>query len=102
MKTFRSIEDVYEELLVCNKELEDKKITNVSETLYIEHFMFANTNELLDRKTQNRIKEYTFCKAFNCPPYPSLKQTPAEVVDDFLEIELNMNRIKKESHGNNN
>tara|TARA_R110002020_G_scaffold462445_2_gene681944 strand:+ start:801 stop:992 length:192 start_codon:yes stop_codon:yes gene_type:complete len=62
--------------------------------------MFCNTSELLDRKTQIRIKEYSFCKAFSCPPYPTLQETPAEIIDDFLKIERNMNRIKKESHAN--
>ena len=36
---------------------------------------------------QNRIKEYQFCKTFNCPPYPSLADTPAILVDDFFIIE---------------
>ena len=92
---------MYEELLLCSKELEDKEITNVSETLYIEHFMFSNTNELLDRKIQTRIKEYNFCKNFSCPPYPSLKETPAKVIDEFLEIEQIMNRIKLETRKSN-
>lgn len=96
-KTFNSIEDVYEELLLCNQELEDKKVINVSETLYIEHFMFCNTEQLIDKKIQTRIKEYNFCKSFNCPPYPSLKETPAKVIDEFLEIENIMNRIKLET-----
>ncbi len=96
-KIFNTIEDVYEQLLLCNQELEDKKITNVSETLYIEHFMFCNTDQLIDKKIQTRIKEYNFCKSFSCPPYPSLKETPAKVIDDFLEIESIMNRIKLET-----
>ena len=99
---FRNIGDVYEELLVCYKELEDKNILNVSETLYIEHFMFCNTRELVDIKIQNRIKEYNYCKAFSCPPYPTLKETPAQVIDDFLEIDLNMNRVKSERMKNGN
>ena len=91
---------MYEQLLVCYKELEDKEIKNVSETIYLEHLMFCNTSELIDIKIQNRIKEYNFCKTFKCPPYKSLKETPAEVIDDFMEIERIMMEKRRESHDN--
>ena len=80
----------------CYQELEDKNVQNKSETIYIEHFYFANTSELLDSKIQQRIKEYNYCKAFSCPPYPSLNDTPAEMVDDFMEIENIMIQVAKE------
>ena len=80
----------------CYQELEDKDVQNKSETIYIEHFYFANTSDLLDRKIQQRIKEYNYCKAFSCPPYPSLNDTPAEMVDDFMEIENIMMQVAKE------
>ncbi len=95
-KLFNNINDVYGELVNCYEELEAKNIENKSETLYIEHFYFANTYELLDTKVQQRIKEYNFCKAFNVGPYSSLDQTPADVVDDFMEIENIMNNRAKE------
>ncbi len=98
-KKFVSIEDVHGELLNCYKELEEKNVKNISETLYIEHFYFANTYELLDKKIQQRIKEYNYCKAFNCPPFVSLDETPAKVVDEFLEIENIMTNIRKEKNG---
>ena len=103
-KEFFSIDDVYGELLNCYQELQQKRIRNVSETLYTEHFFFCNTSELLDSKTQQRIKEYNFCKAFNCPPYPTIKETPINLIDDFLNIELitlqhSKNKIK-EKNGN--
>ena len=84
----------------CYQELQQKKIKNISETIYSEHFFFCNTSELLDAKIQQRIKEYNYCKAFNCPPFPSLDKTPAKVVDDFLEIENIMLKITKENNGN--
>ena len=99
-KEFKSIKDVYEELMNCYQELEERNIENKAEAIYSEHFFFCNTSELLDKKIQQRIKEYNFCKAFNCPPFPSLDSTPAKVVDDFLEIENIMLNIKKESNGN--
>jgi hypothetical protein len=78
----------------CYQELEDKNVKNKSETIYAEHFFFCNTSELLDSKIQERIKEYNYCKAFNTAPYPSLNETPAKVVDEFLEIEYTMRNIK--------
>ena len=98
-KEFLTIDDVYEELIRCYKQLEDRNISNISEQLYVEHFFFCNTLELLDRKIQLRIKEYNYSKAFNCPPYPSIINTPAKVIDDFLEIEYIMINIKKENNG---
>ena len=95
-KTFNNIEDVYGELLNCYEELKQKNVANISETIYIEHFYFSNTSELLDSKIQQRIKEYNFCKSFSVPPYPSLNDTPAKVVDDFMEIEYIMLNIAKE------
>ena len=84
----------------CYQELVDKNIKNISETLYVEHFYFANTSDLLDKKIQQRIKEYNYCKAFNCPPFSSLDKTPAKVVDDFLEIETIMLNIRNEKNVN--
>ena len=98
-KEFLTIDDVYEELIKCYQELEDKNIVNISENIYTEHFFFCNTSELLDRKIQLRIKEYNYSKAFNCPPYPSIINTPAQVVDDFLTIEYIMRNIKKDNNG---
>ena len=82
----------------CYEELKEKNVKNISETIYIEHFYFSNTSELLDNKIQQRIKEYNFCKAFSVPPFPSLNDTPAKVVDDFLEIENIMLNIAKEKN----
>ena len=82
----------------CYAELKDKGVKNISETIYVEHFYFANTFELIDKDIQQRIKEYNFCKSFSVPPYPSLNETPAKVVDDFLEIEHIMLNIKKEKN----
>ena len=83
----------------CYQEIQDKGIRNGSEELYVEHFFFCNTSELIDAKIQQRIKEYNYCKSFNCPPFPSLNDTPAKVVDDFLEIEYILRNIKKDNNG---
>ena len=83
----------------CYAELKDKGIKNISDTIYSEHFFFCNTSELLDKNIQQRIKEYNYCKAFNTAPFSSLNETPAKVVDDFLEIEYIMSNINKEKNG---
>ena len=80
----------------CYEQLKKENVKNISKTIYTEHFFFANTSELLDSKIQQRIKEYNFCKAFSVPPFPSLNDTPARVVDDFMEIEHIMLNIAKE------
>ena len=87
------------ELIICYDELINNNIQAIGETLYVEHFFFCNTYELLDSKYQQRIKEYNFCKSFSCPPYNSLKNTPAKVIDEFLAIENEMDYINKQSKG---
>ena len=97
---FTNMEDVYTELEACYDEIMQKNITAIGETLYTEHFYFCNTNDLLDQKVQKRIKEYTYCKTFNCPPYSSLHKTPAKVIDEFMLIEKELNYLKsKDSNG---
>lgn len=94
-KQFRSIEDVYEELMNCYQELEEKNVDNKAEAIYSEHLFFCNTAELLDEDIQLTIKEYNYCKTFNTPPFQSLDKTPANIVDDFLRIEYIMKQRKK-------
>ena len=91
---FESMDDVYEELEACYDEIMERQISSVGDTLYTEHFYFCNTNDLLDVNVQQRIKEYSYCKAFSTPPYPSLQKTPAKVVDEFMLIEKELNYLK--------
>ena len=62
----------------------------MGEALYEQALMFVNMDKLIDENSQMRIREYQFCKDFNCPPYPSLKETPAEDVDEFTIIQEEM------------
>ena len=62
----------------------------MGEALYEQALMFVNMDKLIDEDSQMRIREYQFCKDFNCPPYPSLKHTPANIVDDFTVIQEEM------------
>ena len=87
---FGCITDVYNEIIRIYEEAKTKGF-NVGESVYSLSFHFADHELLIDSKMQNRIKEYQFCKAFSCPPYPSLKETPAEIIDDFFIIEEEYN-----------
>ena len=83
---FHSIDDVYDEI----KKLYDVAIDkgyNVGESLFTETLFFASHSLLINGDMQNRIKEYQFCKKFNCPPSQSLQTVPANIVDDFMTID---------------
>tara|TARA_R100000808_G_C2008385_1_gene62085 strand:- start:75 stop:329 length:255 start_codon:yes stop_codon:yes gene_type:complete len=79
---------------MCYDELIERNIDDIGENLYIEHFYFANTYELLEPEYQNIIKKYNYTKLSNTPPYPSLQQTPARLIDNFMIIDYEMKKIK--------
>ena len=87
---FKDISDVYDEIIRLYEEAEDKGF-NVGESIYTQSFFFADLALLVDNKMQNRIKEYQFCKQFSCPPYPSLQETPANIIEQFSVIEQEYN-----------
>ena len=78
--------DVYDEILRLSDKAEGKGF-KIGESIYKGTFFFVDHTLLVDQNIQNRIKEFQFCKAFTCPPYPSLAETPAIMVDDFFIIE---------------
>ena len=84
------ITDVYDEIIRLSDEAEQKGF-NVGEAIYTQSFFFADHSLLLDEDCQSRITEYNFCKQFSCPPYPSLNETPPNIIDDFLIIEQEFN-----------
>ena len=82
--------DVYDEI----ERLYDKakaREFNLGESLYQYTFHFVDHALLLDNTMQNRIREYQFCKQFSCPPYPSLRETPAIIIEQFSVIEEEFN-----------
>ena len=87
---FGSILDIYDEIIRLYEEA-DTKGFNVGEAIYTQSFFFADHELLLDSTMQDRIKEYQFCKQFSCPPYPSLQETPPNIIDDFTIIEQEVN-----------
>ena len=78
--------DVYDEIIKLYEEAESKGF-NVGEAIYTQSFFFSDHELLVTATMQNRIKEFQFCKTFSCPPFPSLNETPADIVDDFFIIE---------------
>ena len=40
---------------------------------------------------QDNIKDYKFCKLFNCPPFKSLDDTPDRIKDSFFIIDHEYN-----------
>ena len=50
---------------------------------------------MLEQEIQDTILEYTFCKKFNTPPYPSMQETPESLISDFMTIESEFNSIQE-------
>ena len=87
---FSTILDVYNEIIRVSDEAEQKGY-KVGEAIYTQSFFFTDLSLLVDNNMQNRIKEYQFCKTFSCPPYQSLQDTPANIIDDFFIIDEEYN-----------
>ncbi len=69
---------------------------SIGSALYHQHFFFANPQEFLNSNYQRIIKEYTYCKETGTPPFPSIKETPADYIDNFMIIKEEINAYKKE------
>ena len=91
---FGGIQDVYDEIIRLYEEA-DAKGFNVGEAIYTQSFFFSDHERLIDPNMQSRIKEFRYCKTFSCPPYPSLYETPAEIIDDFFIIDEEFNLCLK-------
>ena len=82
---FRCIEDVYKELEM----LYDKNIGSdieIGKSLYHQCLLFVDPKILADQGYQRRIKEYLYCDKFKTSLYPTMNETPCDIVDDFLII----------------
>ena len=88
-------EQIYDILMQCYDEAVRRGF-DVVEALYNQHFFFSDPSHHYDIDCQNLIKKYIFCDTFNCPPYPSLQETPAQLVDDFLLIKKEIQKASKE------
>ena len=88
-------EQIYGILMECYNKAKEKGF-DVGEALYEQHFFFADAGQLYNQDCQNLIKKYIYCDTFNCPPYPSLEETPADLVDNFLLIKKEITKAQKE------
>lgn len=93
-RIFRGINDVYDEVMRIY-EATQKKNLGIGQSLYSSCAFFVDYSLLLNSKMQDRIKEYNYCKAFSCSPYPSMMETPANMIDDFMIIEEEVNQCIK-------
>ena len=94
-QTFNSIEDVYVTLEECYDKCVEKGYNRLGEALYNQALFIVNDVLLLDGKIQNDIKAYRYCKNFNCPPYPSLQETPIKTIDSFMIIDEEINQFRQ-------
>ena len=92
--TYNSLLDIHLEIVNLYNRYESRGY-NLGETLYLETFFFADHHLLIDSKIQNRIKEYRFCKMFSVSPYPTLQETPFNIVEDFFVIDNEYNKCIK-------
>ena len=93
-KVYESIDDIYNEILDLYI-ISDEQGFDIGHSLYSQCAFFADYELLVSFKFQDRIKEYNYCKAFSSPPYPSMQETPVEIIDDFMIIEYESNKIKE-------
>ena len=91
---FKSMDDIYNVLIECYDKCVKKGFTRLGEALRQQSLFIVNDELLLDSNMQLTIKKHQFCKQFNCPPYPSLSQTPANIIEDFMIIEQEINHFE--------
>ena len=92
-QTFNSIDDVHEVLIECYDKCDKKGVSEIGKALYQQSLFICNDTMLLDNESQKLIKKYQFCKSFNCPPYPSLQDTPANIMESFMIIDQEIKGI---------
>ena len=97
-ETFNSLEDVNEVLVECYNNCIDKGYKRLGEALYNQSLFIVNDVLLIDKKMQSTIRQYKFCKDFNCPPYPSYKDIPAELIEDLTIIDNEIKSFKTKDY----
>ncbi len=88
---FNNIDDIYDELISLYDEALEKGF-DLGEALYTQLPFFADFSWLVKKDIQKKIKDYKFCKLFNCPPFKSLEDTPEIIKDTFFIIDSEYNQ----------
>ena len=96
---FKSIDDVNDELIRLYDNAKEKGF-NVGEACYKQIPYFANYSSIINNIDQTTILKYSYSKSTNTPPYPSLQDTPADFVDQFMIIEQETSLINKSEQEN--
>tara|TARA_R110002020_G_scaffold425751_2_gene635180 strand:- start:600 stop:941 length:342 start_codon:yes stop_codon:yes gene_type:complete len=96
-----NLEDVYDELIALHDKSVEKGF-NLGQALYTQAAFFVDYQVLLCSDAQNLIKDYLFCKTFNCPPHKSLADTPNQLKDKFLIIDSEYGKVKSENQKEKN
>ena len=65
---YRNLDDVYQELIALY-DIAQEKGFDLGQALYTQSAFFVDYFLLLSEDIQSMIKDYLFCKTFNCPPY---------------------------------
>ena len=96
---FNEIEDVYKLLVECYDQCNKEGFKSMGNALYEYSRFFVNDKMIVDEKIQNTIKSYRYCKKFNCPPFPSLNETPVDIIDSFMIIddEITQHQSRKQN-----
>jgi len=99
---FDGIEDVYAELIALYDEAIEAQAP-IGHSLYIQHFYFTSDTSQYHLRTQSTIKGMRFCDQTGTPPFPSLKDTPADYIykHGWYTDELHhITEIERKKHGN--
>lgn len=97
--TYTSDSSIDDEILALYNEAINRG-GQVGEAIYMQSMFITSPLKLIDDDMQNTIKRYSFCKTFNCPPFPSLQETPADTIDDFMIIEEEYNHCLAKEKNN--
>ena len=93
VKEFNDMGDVEDELLAVAHESEQQGF-NVGEAVWLEHFYFCNSSDLVNRESQALIKSYLYCQESNTPPYESLAKTPANFINNWMIVRDELTHIR--------
>ena len=90
---YTCLDDIYDELIALYDEALEKGF-DLGEALYTQVGFFTDYYLLISKNIQEMIRNYRFSKAFNCPPYKSIEETPDEIINNFLIIDSEHNNFQ--------
>ena len=64
--------------------------------MFTQSKFFVDTSKLVDINSQNLVKKYNYSKLTNTPPYPSIKDTPYNFIDDMQVVSEEISNYEQE------